>query len=383
MPHKVLFLVNTLRVGGFERDVATLCEHIDRARFQPEVWILHGGGQFEEQVIRSGVTLRNLGRGWARDPRFAWKTARELSKSDAQLIHAFLPTIATYGALARSWFGARQLMVLSIGQSTTAPIERWMFRWCSRTFDWLIANSPSAEKLGRSLSFDAQRISVIPNGHRVEQYRRKIDRQRVRTSVGVLPDEHMLLYVGRLIDTKRVCDAVDALHRLGLDNPVKLVIVGDGPERAALAAQVSKLGLNGKVVFAGQRNDVPDLLQAADIFVFPSETEGLPNSLIEACLAGLPIAACHVGGVVDVVNHGKTSLLVPPRSPIELAAAVRTLITDPAQASRLAVAAQKHAAESYSIEQMLSALYDVYDRLLDSRNGTHTDPVTCASPLGC
>jgi glycosyltransferase involved in cell wall biosynthesis len=366
-PPRVLFLVNTLRVGGFERDVATLCQHIDLARFRPEVWILRGGGQFENQVVRSGICLRNFGRKWARSPFFALKLAHAISRINADLIHAFLPSIATYAALARTSFGVRQPMVLSIGQSQTVLTERWMFRWCSRTFDWLVANSPSAAELGVNLGFAADRISIIPNGHQIDQYVRKIDCQQVRASLGVRPHERLLLYVGRLIDTKRVCDAIDMLPLLGADLAVKLVIAGDGPEREALQAQVSKLGLTESVVFMGQRQDVPDLLQAADIFLFPSETEGLPNSLIEACLARLPIVACRVGGVVDVVKDNETALLASPRNPGELANGVLRLLRNPAEAQRLAAAAQIHARRSYGVDQSLKALYDVYERLLDAR----------------
>ncbi len=365
--HKLLFLVNTLRVGGFERDVAALCDSIDRDRFQPEIWVLHGGGEFEQQVVQSGIRVRDLGRKWARSPLFAWKTARDISRCDADLIHAFLPTVATYAALARTWIGVRQPMVLSIGQSTTLGIDRWMFHWCSRTFDWLVANSRSAADLGKKLGFAEEHISVIPNGHRVERYERVIDRDRVRASVGVSENDKLLLCVGRLTDTKRVCDAVAAVDILRKSEPVKLVIVGDGPERGALEAEVASRGLQETVVFAGMRSDVPDLLKAADLFVFPSETEGLPNALIEASLTGLPIVACRVEGVVDVVTDGESALLVAPRRPADLAAAVTRLLTSRVQADRLSTAARMHARSNYSIEQALDSLYDVYDRLLGSQ----------------
>jgi glycosyltransferase involved in cell wall biosynthesis len=366
---KVLFLINTLRIGGFERDVATLCEHIDRDRFQPEVWVLHGGGAFEERVKMSGVPVRNLGRGWARNPLFAWKAAREISRSDAALIHAFLPVFATYAAMARSWFGIPQPMVFSFGQSDVGRGEGWKLRWCSRTFDWLVANSASAERLGLSVGFSPEKSCVIPNGHQIDRYSRLVDRQSIRASLGVEPHERMLLCVGRLIDTKRQCDAIAAVDLLRELAGIKLIIVGEGPERAGLEADVAARGLSGIVKFAGPRSDIDSLLQAADVFVFPSETEGLPNALIEACLAGLPVVACHVQGVIDVVNDGETALLVPPRSPGQFADAVRSLLLNRALADRLAASAQSDARNKYSIERSLSALYDVYDRLLMSRNG--------------
>ena len=369
MPHKLLFLVNTLNVGGAERNVALFCRHIDRSRFEPEVWVLRGGGQFEDRVKSRGIRIRNFDRRWARNPWFALKMVREISRSDAELIHAFLPSIAIYGAFARRWFGLRQPLILSLGQAHAGPTERWMFRTCRRAFDWLIVNSRSAEELGKSLGFAPDRMSMIPNGHEVDEYRRIIDRERIRASVGVGLQERMLLCVGRLIASKRVCDAVAAMELL--QEPVKLVIVGDGPERGALQADVSRRGLNGKVVLAGERGNVADLLLAADCFLFPSESEGLPNALIEACLAGLPIVACRVGGVSDVVKDRETALLVPPRSPSALAAAVRRLLTDQHEAERLATTAQIRAKNRYGIEQSLNVLYDVYDRLLcEQQRGT-------------
>jgi glycosyltransferase involved in cell wall biosynthesis len=369
-PARILFLVNTLQMGGFERDVGTLCEHIDRKRFWPEVWVLHAGGQFEDRVMRTGIRVRSLGRGWSKNPLFAWKAAREISRSQADLIHAFLPTIGTYAAWARMWFGVRQPMVLSIGQSKASLSERWMFRCCNRAFDWLVANSRSAASLGQSLGFSPQRTSLIHNGHPLDRYRRIVDRQRVRASVGVQSHQRMLLCVGRLVESKRVCDAIAAVKLLRQQLPVRLIVAGDGPERSALEKQVNALQLEESVLLTGNRNDVTDLLLAADVFVFPSETEGLPNSLIEACLARLPVVACRVGGVVDVVHDGESALLVPPRDPAGLAAAIHRLLSHSDEADRLAAAAQKHAEESYSVEQTLNALYDVYESLIDP----HTEP---------
>ena len=380
-PTKVLFLINTLRMGGFERDVATLCENIDRARFRPEVWVLQGDGEFEERVKMSGVHVRNLGRGWAHSPLFAWKAARAVSRSDAKLIHAFLPAIASYAALARTWFGTKQPMVLSLGQSDAGRSDRWMFRWCSRAFDWMVANSRSAEELGRSLGFSPDRITVIPNGHQINCFCGNVDRVSIRAKLGIQRDERMLLCVSRLVETKRVTDAVAALALLGHGAGTKLVLVGDGPLRGVLENEVDLRGLRQSVVFAGQRTDVAELLRAADVFLFPSETEGLPNALIEACLAGLPVVACNVRGVVDVVKDGESALLVPPRSPADLAAAVRRLLSSPVDAGRLAAAAQRRARDTYSIEQSLAAIYDVYERLLSGgpSHGTGRAADTCGA----
>jgi hypothetical protein len=104
-------------------------------------------------------------------------------------------------------------MVLSIGQSSVGRSDRWMFRFCSRRFDWLVANSHSAAELGKSLGFAPGRISIIPNGHEVNPGQAVVDRERTRASLGVGTHERMLLCVGRLIDSKRVCDAITKASR--------------------------------------------------------------------------------------------------------------------------------------------------------------------------
>jgi glycosyltransferase involved in cell wall biosynthesis len=367
MPRKILFLVNTLRVGGAERNVALFCSAIDRTRFEPEVWVLCGGGQFEAQVRDAGIRIRNLNRRWSRDPLFALKTARQIARTDADLVHAFLPAIGAYAAMARSWFGMSQPLVLSLGQSEILGHERWMFRWCARTYDWLIANSRSAAELGGELGFASERISVIPNGHATERFTSPIDRVAVRKSLGLHADDRVLLAVGRLIASKRVCDAVAALDLLKSGDDLKLVIVGDGPERSALEDDVRRRDLQQRVIFTGERPDVPDLLKAADVFVFPSETEGLPNALIEASLAGLPIVACQVPGVTDVLTDGETALLVQPHQPEQLADAISALLSERTAANDMALQAQAQSQRCYSVEKSLAGVYNVYHHLLQSK----------------
>ena len=146
---KLLLLVNTLRVGGTERNVAELCRSIDRSRFRPEVWVLKGGGEYEQSVRESGVTVHNLNRQWAHDPVFALRTARSIAKADVDIVHAFLPTMAAYVGLGRAIAGLRQPTVLSWGQSCLQPFPKLVMRTVFRCFDEVVVNSPSARTFTR------------------------------------------------------------------------------------------------------------------------------------------------------------------------------------------------------------------------------------------
>ncbi len=365
---KVLLLINTLRIGGWERDVTSICRHIDRSKFEPEVWLLHAGGEFEVPVREAGVKIRHLNRQWARSPGFAIRAAWQISRTDADLIHVFLPAIGFYAALARTLFWLRKPMVLSMGNTNTQPRERPLFYWFKQVFAGVIANSESVKAMLVDMKFDPARISIVPNGHDLQRYQAPFDRLAIRQQFNVAADEKMILYLGRLVDSKRVTDAIAAMPAiLSAGHNVKLVIVGQGPEQPALESQVAALGIAERVVFAGPRNEVVDIQRSADLFLFPSETEGLSNSVIEACLAKLPIVACAVPGVIDVVTHDEQALLVPPRRPDLLADAVHKQLANPTRATARAEAAHQHATHSYSIAQFISGYQAVYEQLLNDK----------------
>jgi glycosyltransferase involved in cell wall biosynthesis len=172
----------------------------------------------------------------------------------------------------------------------------------------------------------------------------------------------MAIFVGRFIPTKRICDLIDALAMLPASQyRLRTILVGNGRDEESIANQVRSLGLTDAVQFAGLRGDVPQLLQAADVFVFPSEVEGLPNAVIEAALAGLPIVACDIPGVRDIVMDDANSALAVPRSPRDFAAALRRVLENLEEARRRARVVQQSAVRKYSIDVSLDKLYGVYD----------------------
>ncbi len=368
-PPRLLLLVNSLIRAGSERNVMAICKHIDRARFAPEVWTLKEGGEFESAVRDVGVPIRCLHRRRAYGPLFAARAARAIAHSGADLMHAFSPAIMFYAAIARAWFGARQPLVFTEATSVGRPGMRLMHRYRLRHCTAFTANSAASCAYLASQGIPRERIRIIPNGHDMQPFRRPLDTSAVRAGIGVRPDQRLAICVGRLIDTKRVCDLVDAVTELnGARRDLRVLIVGDGPKRAELQAQAAAAGLDGIVQFVGVRSDVADLLRSADLFVFPSEVEGLSNAVIEAALAGLPIVGCDVGGVRDIVESGREALLVPPRSPRDFAAAMRRVLDHRDEARQLGDAAKARAVQTYSIETTLEKLYELYDAILRDKS---------------
>jgi glycosyltransferase involved in cell wall biosynthesis len=151
---------------------------------------------------------------------------------------------------------------------------------------------------------------------------------------------------------------------------LRWLVVGDGDERERIQRQAAERGLGEVVVWAGMRDDVPDLLQAMDLWVMSSLREGLPVALLEAMAAGLPIVATSVGGIPDAVTDGREARLVPPGDARALGDAIAACLDDPDLAARLGRRAQQRAGEQYSIDSVARRIETVYREEIGSALGT-------------
>jgi glycosyltransferase involved in cell wall biosynthesis len=211
-------------------------------------------------------------------------------------------------------------------------------------------------------------IAVIPNG--VESAVFSGRPRRASKPAAALK----VITVANLRPEKSHETLIGAAALLAADFPdVQFQIVGDGPRRAALEARVRASGLERTVVFLGHREDVSQLLGAADVFVLPSRSEAFPNGAIEAMASGLPVVASAVGGLLDLIEPGRTGMLVPPGDTAALAAALRQLFTERALAARLGEAAREQVHQRYSFERMVTSFEELYLAGLGARqlSGAH------------
>ncbi len=183
-------------------------------------------------------------------------------------------------------------------------------------------------------------------------------RRRARRALGLPPDVTVVGAVGRLAYQKAPEDFLAALRALGRPGVVG-VWVGGG-ELAGRVARLAAAQPEAPVLLAGERDDVPALLPAFDVFTLPSRYEGLPTAVVEAMLCGVPVVATAVNAVGDLVVPGETGLLVPPRRPGLLAGAVRALLDSPADAARMAAAARARLGTRYRVPALRDALAAAY-----------------------
>jgi len=180
--------------------------------------------------------------------------------------------------------------------------------------------------------------------------------------------------VGRLSVEKGLIHLLAACAKLLRDGvPLKVLIVGDGPQRKELEQLSLELGLGDRVVFAGFREDIAEWILCMDVFVLPSLTEGTPISLLEAMACGVPVIASAVGGVPQVIQHGETGMLVSPGSEDEISNAVLTLFRDSEARQKLAQSALVLVKTRYNIEQWIGRVEMEYQSI--ARRSTWTNMI--------
>jgi glycosyltransferase involved in cell wall biosynthesis len=206
-------------------------------------------------------------------------------------------------------------------------------------------------------------------------------RTTLRAELRLGPHDRLLVSVGNLYPVKGHRYLIDALALLAARHPtLHVAIAGRGALADALTAHARDLGMAHRVHLLGLRSDVAAILTAADAFVLPSLSEGLPLALLEAMFAGIPIAATDVGEVAVALGHGEAGILVEPANPGALAAALDRLLSDPAAAGRMAERAALRAAAEYDVSTMVRRYADAYVELLRRRSSPR-QPLTLARKL--
>jgi glycosyltransferase involved in cell wall biosynthesis len=178
---------------------------------------------------------------------------------------------------------------------------------------------------------------------------------------------------GRLVPLKGTLYLLRAFAMLRAELPdLVLEIAGSGPEQSMLEREVQLLGVGGKVRFLGWVEELAPVLARWDVFVLPSLEEGAPGAALEAMAAGLPVVASAVGGIPELVEDGRTGLLVPPRDSLALADRLRVLLLDPEQQHAMGAAGRARVREHFSAERMVARFAEIYDGLLESGEGARS-----------
>jgi glycosyltransferase involved in cell wall biosynthesis len=369
MTRTIYYFTDSRELGGAERALLLLLEHIDRRSWQPSL-LYHardGVAGLADRARDLGAEVESiaplpLGLVGARR---VLALARRLRRDSPDVFHAHLswPLAAKY-ALAAAVLARVPAVVATVHLFPEMTVDRSSYvqeRLLAAGVGRYIAVSQDiATRLSAAFGWPPHKIEVIHNGVAVAQLMRRPDPHLRRALTGGA-DVPVILSVARLDPQK----GLDVLLRAAQDVPhARFAIAGEGPERARLEQIVSSLGLSGRVAFLGHRSDVPDLLAAADIFALPSLYEGAPLSVLEAMAAGKAIVTSSIAGTNELVRDDESALLVEPGDAIALAAALRRMLADSALRARLGAVARERAAADFSVTRATERVTRVYEHLL-------------------
>jgi glycosyltransferase involved in cell wall biosynthesis len=364
---RLLFLITLAEVGGAQTYVAALLPELQKY-FDVTV-AAHGPGPLREAADSAGVRFVSV-----RFMRRALNPAYDLL-GFLELILLFLrlgPDIVHTNSSKAGFLGRFAAWVTGV-PIRLFTVHGWAFSahtgLASLLYRW-------ADRLARLVTTCV--VCVCENERRKGLAARTCHESRTRVifngiEVGALPParppshQPMLISVGRLKAPKDFVTLVRALALLEKGS-FRALIVGEGPDRSRLQASLEELGLVHAVELVGERRDVASLLAAADVFVLASSSEGLPVSILEAMAAGLPVVATRVGGVPELVEHGKTGLLVPPGDPQSFAAAVSELLADEDARAEMGAEGYRRARERFHINELRRAHIWLYRSLLAERD---------------
>lgn len=354
-PTPIAVFLTAFDPGGTERQMTEMVRRLDREQFKIHVACLHRRGAWLPRVLECAASVVEFPiHGFARAATIRQMLAFALWCRRERI--AVVQTCDLYTNIFGLPGAALAQVPVRIGSrrelnpdksNGQIRLQRLAYRFATK----VVANSRAARQTLEAEGVAPESIAVIPNGVN-PTFLAPVERR---------PAMRTILTVANLrAEKSHETLLAAAAAMVGAHPDLRFQIVGDGPRRGELEQLAAALGLGGHVEFLGHREDIPALLAAADLFVLPSRSEAFPNGAIEAMAAGLPVVACAVGGLLDLVEDGRTGLLVPAGDADALRRALESLVSQPARANAMGAAARDAVRQHYSFDRMVGSFQELY-----------------------
>ena len=369
---RVLHVVSDFRSGGAEQVAANLLRTADPEHFDARAIALRGpfGLASERTLAEDGIQVWYMGKERGFDPSVLGRVARTMEHFRPQVVHTH--TYALRYAFPYMLFRRVPAMVHTVHNLAEREIGwygRWVHRLAFRRGVLPVAiASEVADSIHRVYGIDDP--PLIPNGIQLETFRGpSIDREGWRNQEGFATTDVLFVFVAWLRPQKNPALLLEAFRRGPASDPrAHLLFAGTGDEQSGslkseLERQIGAWGLRERVHLLGLRSDVPELLNAADVFVLSSDYEGNPLAVMEAMAAGKPVVSTAVGGVPELVEDG-CGLLVPPLDAQALSKAMSHMLENPSARKSMGEKSARRAVERFDLRLMTEAYEDLYKKLV-------------------
>ncbi|MDZ7291337.1 MAG: glycosyltransferase family 4 protein [candidate division KSB1 bacterium] len=356
--------------GGMEMHVGFLSTHL-AGRGHKIIPVCYPGSPLERDLQERGFTPLRLRLGGYFQPCAINKLARWLERQAVDIVHAHysrdLWTIVPALRCSR-----RVPLIFTKHIGTQKPKRDFLHRWIYRHVNHVVAISEVIrQNVIATHPVVAERVSVVHHGVDLSRYApEEIDREAVRSELGLTAEHLVFGIIGRLQVSKGYLEFLEMARRLVLELPqARFLLIGEASrgessEAEMILGKIREWQLEKVVQHLGFRRDIPRLLAAMDIFVFPSHAEAFGLVLIEAMAMAKPVVSSNCDGVLDIVLDGETGLLVPPRQVEALRQAVLFLARNVEQRVQMGRRARAHVLKFFSLDRMLDAMEFIYHKAL-------------------
>jgi glycosyltransferase involved in cell wall biosynthesis len=383
---RVLYLVDTLNVGGTETQVAHVAQRLRSRSHDVVVGCLRAEGSLLEVLRRGNVPIVEFRKGKTllslNGLYQLFRLAHFLRRGRFHAIHSHDLWSNLLGIPA-AWLARIPIIISS--RRYLADLE-WYTPWRSalmrviyRLSTHVTVNSRSVrDLLARRDSLSPEKIQVLNNAVDVDRFATaQGDREHLFPGTG--SHSKLIAVVANMYSrVKGHTYLISAASTVCRDIPEAIfVLIGDGKERPNLEQQVRQAGLEKNFLFLGSRGDVPELLACCDLFVLPSEAEALPNALLEAMAAGLPVVGTRVGGIPEIIGNGVDGLIVPAKDPHALAEAILRILQNPRFAKQLSQAGQEMVRAHFDFDRLLAELEQLYTPAQTMQQRFHAGRLAC------
>jgi L-malate glycosyltransferase len=393
---KVLFLVDTLERGGTETHMVQLAVRLKAKGHRIIVGCLHPGGALAENLCKAGVPVVEFPKlGSLLSFRGAYqilRLTRYIRRERFDVIHAH-DLWANLMGITSAYMAGTEVIISSqrdLGHLWWyTPFRNRVLRAIHLLANRVIANSAAVrDMLVKDFRIPPDHVQIVRNGVDIERFE-SVGADRRRVSSRLDDKERLVIVVANMhSELKGHYELIEAARRICREVPkARFVLVGDGEERTKIEQHVRDAGLLAHFLFLGSRKDIPELLACAEVSILPSRAEGLPNAILEAMAAGVPVVATRVGGIPEIVEDGECGLLVPSQDPQALAESTLRLLQDSGLAARIARNALERIRARFSFDHVVCEFEEVYrsNRLSRSekfRNSEGRQQDLAVSPMG-
>jgi glycosyltransferase involved in cell wall biosynthesis len=369
---KTLYTVAFMEVGGSQTHLLQVLQLIDRDRFEPMLCCLTGQGALLDAARDTGVPVFDGGMRSGFQPHqtllAAHRLASLLRRERVEVVHNYLLRANIVGTIA-----ARLARVPAVLASKRGCHERRGIELVgAKLSNWLADRVTANAEAVRDFVYDNEgcpkdKMVVIPSGVDTDRFR-PLPATDYKTRLGLCPDRPVIGVVTRMRVRKGVEEFLRAME-LGRERcpGAQAAVAGEVTLDEELQRLVDGSGLGKDLHLLGRRSDMPEVLSAFDVFVLSSHDEGMSNAILEAMSMELPVVATDVGGTAEVVRHGKSGLLVPPKDPLLLAQAMMEVLGDPSRSRAMGRLGRQIVVDAFSARSMVRQMETLYISLLRER----------------